>query len=76
MKDLKKNVRRWRTSTLAAITLVLVVATLSLGRSLLIFSGTGEAWASLLPAAVLVVSLAVTAVLVHEVIVRFMGRSK
>lgn len=76
MKDLKKNVRRWRTSTLVALTVVLLVATLTLGRSLLIFFDTGEAWAALMPAAVLVVALAVTAVLVHEVIVRFMGRSR
>lgn len=76
MKDLKKNVRRWGTSTLVAITVVLLLATLTLGRSLLIFFGTGQTWASLMPAAVLVAALAVTAVLVHEVIVRFMGRSR
>ncbi|WP_193517436.1 hypothetical protein [Nocardiopsis kunsanensis] len=76
MKDLKKNVRRWRTSTLVVVTAVLLVATLTLGRSLLVFSGTGDTWATLMPAAVLVVSLAVTLLLSHEVIVRFMGRSR
>lgn len=76
MKDLKKSIRRWRTSTLVAVTAVLLIATLTLGRSLLIFFGTGEAWAALMPTAVLAVSLGVTILLAHEVIVRFMRRNK
>lgn len=76
MKDPKKNIRRWKASTLVAITGTLLVATLTLGRSLIIFFGTGKTWAVLMPAAVLVVSLAITIVLVHEVVIRFMGRSR
>lgn len=76
MKDLKKNVRGWRTPTLVVITGVLLVATLTLGRSLLVFFGTGQTWAVLMPAAILIVSLAVTFLLAHEVVVRFRGRGR